>query len=116
MSLATGERSPAVHQRRIRGTLALDTYAALPTVRFDVQYRYWGRVLEQLATHGIQPRPTTRPELVREFLNDLYCYELRRLRDRLRRGEIPKDGYLDRVIELRLKYPLLSLKPHQLVE
>lgn len=81
-----------------------------------IQYRYWGKVLEELETHGIRPRPTTRPELVHEFLNDLYRYELRRLRDRLRRGDIPKEGYIDRVIELRIKYPLLSLKPRQLVE
>jgi len=81
-----------------------------------MEYRYWRRVLEELETHGIRPRSTTPPELVHEFLNDLYRYELRQLRDRLRRGEIPKEGYIDRVIELRLKYPLVSLKPHQLVE
>ena len=81
-----------------------------------MEYRYWRRVLEELETHGIRPRSTTPPELVHEFLNDLYRYELRQLRDRLRRGEIPKEGYIDRVIELRLKYPLVSLKPHQLVQ
>ena len=75
-----------------------------------------GKVLEELEKHGIRPRPTTPPELVHEFVSDLYRYELRRLRDRLRRGEIPKEGYIDRVVELRLKYPLVSLKPHQLVE
>jgi hypothetical protein len=81
-----------------------------------MEYHYWGKVLEELEKHGIRPRSTTRPELVHEFLSDLYRYELRRLRDRLRRGDIPKDGYIDRVIELRLKYPLVSLKPWQLVE
>ena len=81
-----------------------------------MEYRYWGRVLEELEKHGIRPRPTTSPELVHEFVSDLYRYELRRLRDRLRRGEIPKEGYIDHVVELRLKYPLVSLKPHQLVQ
>jgi hypothetical protein len=80
-----------------------------------VAYRYWDRVLEELEKHGIRPRETTPPELVHEFLSDLYRYELRRLRDRLRRGEIPREGYIDHVVALRLKYPLVSLKPHQLV-
>jgi hypothetical protein len=66
--------------------------------------------------HGVQPRPTTDPQLVHDFVNDLYRYELRRLRDRLVRGEIPKAGYYDRVVELRLKYPLVSLKAHEWVE
>lgn len=81
-----------------------------------MQYRYKSEVLERLALHGVQPRPTTPPERVHEFLNDLYRYELRRLRDRLLRREIPKAGYYDRVVELRRKYPLLSLKPWQWVE
>jgi len=79
-------------------------------------HRYRSDILEALAKHGIRPRPTTPPELVHEFLSDLYRYELRRLRDRLRRGEIPKEGYIDHVVALRLEYPLVSLKPHQLVE
>ena len=81
-----------------------------------MEYRYWAKVLEELERHGIRPRPTTSPELVHAFLSDLYRYQLRRLRDRLRRGEIPKGGYIDRVVALRLEYPLISLKPHQLVE
>ena len=73
-------------------------------------------VLARLETHGIRPRPTTRPELVREFVNDLYRYEIRQLRDRLRRGEFPQDPYFDRVVTLRNKYSLLALKPRQFVE
>jgi len=42
--------------------------------------------------------------------------ELRRLRDRLVSREIPKAGYADRVVALRRRYPLVSLKAHQLVE
>jgi hypothetical protein len=79
-------------------------------------YRYRPQVLEMLWRHGVQPRPTTRPELVHEFVSDLYRIELRTLRDRLVRREIPKAGYSDRVIELRRKYPLISLKPHQWLE
>jgi len=73
-------------------------------------YRYRAVVLEQLWHHGIQPRPSTPPELVHEFVSDLYRFELRRLRDRLVRREIPKVGYYNRVVELRRKYPLVSIK------
>jgi hypothetical protein len=79
-------------------------------------YRFRADVLEQLEKHGVRPTSSTRPELVHEFISDLYRYELRRLRDRLVRGEIPKVGYFDRVVALRREYPLVSLKPHELVE
>jgi hypothetical protein len=75
-----------------------------------VSYRYRPDILEQLWLHGVQPTPETRPELVHEFVNDLYRYELRRLRHRLVTGEIPKAGYYERVVDLRRKYPLVSLK------
>ena len=81
-----------------------------------MEYRYKADVLGWLSTHGVRPRPETPPDLVHEFVNDLYRYELRRLRDRLVRREIAKSGYYDRVVELRRKYPLLSLKPWQWVE
>jgi len=75
-------------------------------------YRYRADVLEQLERHGVRPTSSTRPDLVHEFVCDLYRYELRRLRDRLVRHEIPKVGYIDRVVALRRQYPLISLKPH----
>jgi hypothetical protein len=79
-------------------------------------YRYRAAVLEQLWHHGVHPKSTTQPELVYEFVNDLYRFELRRLRDRLVRQEIPKVGYYDRVVDLRRKYPLVSLKPDHWLE
>jgi hypothetical protein len=79
-------------------------------------YRYRLNVLATLETHGIRPSATTRPEVVREFVNDLYRYEIRRLRDRLLRGEFPKDTYYDRVVTLRNKYAVLALKPSQFLE
>ena len=81
-----------------------------------VSVRYRTEVLEQLWRHGVQPRPTTDPELVHEFVSDLYRYELRRLRDKLVRREIPKAGYYDRVVELRRRYPLVSLRPRDWIE
>ena len=79
-------------------------------------YRYRTNVLERLEAHGIRPRTNTRPELVREFVNDLYRYEIRKLRDRLRRGEFSKDTYFDRVVLLRNQYSVLALRPAEFVE
>jgi len=81
-----------------------------------VEYRYRSDVLRVLETHGIRPHPTTSPELVREFVNDLYRYEIRRLRDRLLRGEFPRTTYFDRVVSLRNKYSVLALRPAEFVE
>jgi hypothetical protein len=61
----------------------------------------------------VQPTSATPPQLVHDFVNDLYRFELRRLRDRLKRGDIPKAGYYERVVELRRAYPLVSLKAHE---
>jgi hypothetical protein len=46
---------------------------------------------------------------VREFLNDLYRYELRRLRDRVVRRQLPRAGLTLHVLELRRRYRLLSV-------
>ncbi len=81
-----------------------------------VTYRYKPEVLAELAGYGVFPRPHTRPELVIEFMRDLYRTELRRLRDQLVRGTIPKAGYYGRVVAMRRKYPIVSRKPHELVE
>jgi hypothetical protein len=81
-----------------------------------MEYRYRSDVLEQLGTHGIRPNPSTPPALVREFVNDLYRYEIRRLRDRLLRGEFPKHTYFDRVVTLRNKYSVLARRPEEFVE
>lgn len=80
------------------------------------EHRYRREILQQLSDHGVQPTSTTRPELVHEFVNDLYRYELRRLRDRLLRREIAKADYYDLVVEVRRRYPALALKPWQWME
>lgn len=79
-------------------------------------YRYRRDVLEQLQAHGVAPTPSTAPELVHEFVSDLYRYELRRLRARLLRGDIARKDYFGHVVHLRRKYPLISLKPWQWLE
>ena len=75
-----------------------------------VEFTYHPRVLEELAGFGLRPRPSTPPSLARAFVNDLYRHELRRLRRQLRAREIPKEGYADRVVALRKKYFLLSIR------
>ena len=55
-------------------------------------YRYRQAVLDQLLQHGVRPTTETPPELVYDFVNDLYRYELRRLRRALVTGAIPKVG------------------------
>lgn len=81
-----------------------------------VTYRYRPDVLTQLWRHGVQPRPGTPPQLVHDFVNDLYRYELRRLRDRLLRREFEKASYFDRVVEIRNRYRLLAVKAPEWLE
>ena len=76
-------------------------------------YRYHAWVLEALAQHGARPSAGTPPERLHDFVNDLYRYELRRLRAALLAREFPKTEYYGRVVALRQRYPLLSLKPRQ---
>jgi hypothetical protein len=74
-----------------------------------VTNRYRPEVLEALARHGIVPGETTAPPLIRDQLNDLYRFEIRRLKARLLRGEFPKADYIGHVLDLRGKYMLLSI-------
>ena len=83
--------------------------AATPGALTQNAYRYRPGVLQQLLKQGVRPVSSTPPAVVRVFLNDLYRYELRRLRDRLLKGEIEKPDYAGHVIELRERYALLSL-------
>lgn len=70
-------------------------------------------VLAACERHGIRPTPRTPPELARGFVRDLYCYELRALRDRMLRHEFPKQDYAGRVIALRDTYRVLSLRARE---
>ncbi len=66
-----------------------------------------------LAEHGIAPLATTPPRLVRAYLNDLYRYEIRRLKARRQSCEVAKAAYVPEVIALRKKYVALSLTPDE---
>ena len=74
-----------------------------------VTYEYAPEALEVLAGHGLHPHPATPPAVVRDALNDLYRYEIRRLKQRLLAGAFPKGEYIDRVVALRKQYWLLSI-------
>jgi hypothetical protein len=79
-------------------------------------FRYRTDVLRNLERHGVRPTPRTPPELVREFVRDLYLYEIRALRARMLRQEFPRTEYADRVDWLRRKYTVLALLPRQMIE
>lgn len=72
-------------------------------------YRYRPAILDELARHGLQPRPETPPRMLRDAINDLYRHEIRILRDRCRAGELSTRELPPRVIELRKRYVLLSI-------
>jgi hypothetical protein len=72
-------------------------------------YEYDPRVLEELARHGLKPGPSTSPQQLRDAVRDLYKYEIRRLRSQLLARRFRKQDYAGLVLELRRRYPLLSL-------
>lgn len=76
-------------------------------------FAYPSELAAALLPLGLAPRGDTPPRLVRDQLNDLYRYEIRRLRDRLLAKEFPKADYSAHVITLRKKYWPLSLTPAQ---
>ena len=73
-------------------------------------------MLAQLLAHGVRPTDHTRPELVRDYVRDLYKYEIRCLRERYLRKEFPKIEYAGRVDDLRRRYPVLALQPRDFIE
>jgi hypothetical protein len=80
------------------------------------EYIYRADVLAQLWRHGVQPTARTPPELVRDYVRDLYKYEIRRLRERYLKREFPKAEYSVRVDDLRRQYPVLALHARQFLE
>lgn len=78
-------------------------------------YMYRPDVLAQLWRHGVQPTPRTDPQLVRNYVRDLYKYQIRALRERYMRQEFPKTEYARRVDALRRTYPVLALTAREWV-
>jgi hypothetical protein len=78
--------------------------------------RFRADVLEHLLRHGVCPAAHTRPDLVRDFVRDLYKYEIRCLRARYMRRDFPKSEYAGRVDALRRRYPVLALQSREFIE
>lgn len=74
-----------------------------------MRFRYRDTVLNELTRHGVIPREDTPPELIYEFVEDLYRFEIRALKQRMLAGGIRKADYTKHVEELRKRYPILSL-------
>ena len=72
-------------------------------------YRYRPEILDELARHGLNPKTTTSPQVLRDAINDLYRIEIRKLRDRCRAGEFSTRELPSHVIDLRKRYVLLSI-------
>ena len=77
--------------------------------RVAADYIYTIEVLEELSRHGLAPRRDTPPQQLRDALRDLYKHEIKRLKGRLLAREFAKAEYADKVIQLRRRYPLLSI-------
>ncbi len=80
------------------------------------RYEYRVDILALLLRHGVRPGPQTRPELVRSYVNALYRYQLRTLRDRMLRGDFAKAEYAGRVDRLRREYPVLAWRAREWVD
>jgi hypothetical protein len=66
-------------------------------------------VREELARHGLTELPDDSPAILRERLNDVYVAEVKKLRERQVKGEIPLREYARHVEELKGRFPLLGL-------
>jgi N-carbamoylputrescine amidase len=77
----------------------------------EARWSYPAELLDALGRLGAQPSPGTPPSVVRDYVNDLYRYTLRRLRDELRAGRVEKADYRARVVALRRQYWVLTLPP-----
>jgi len=75
---------------------------------------YRADVMAALLDLGLRPRAETPPARVRELVNDLYTWELRRMRRALLRGDLVKREYAGRVEGLRrARYWVLSVPIEQ---
>ena len=74
-------------------------------------WTYPPELLEQLLVHGVAPGANVHPRFVRDFVSDLYRFEIRRLKHWRATGVVRKEDYVDRVIALRKQYWVLTLEP-----
>ncbi len=72
-------------------------------------YHYRPTILDALLEHGLRPEATTAPQFLRDAINELYRFEIRKLRDRVLAGDLPRGDLAGEVVELRKRYVLLSI-------
>jgi len=77
----------------------------------EQRWAYPVELVDALWRFGLHPLDHTPPLVVRDALNDLYRYEIRRLRRQLLDGHVAKVDYVSLVITLRKKYWPLALQP-----
>jgi hypothetical protein len=75
-------------------------------------YRYRPDILAALVAHGVEPTPATPPAKVRELVSDLYRFQIRDLKLRLKElervlGPQPMDAYRQQVLALKARYGVL---------
>ena len=88
----------------------------LPRFVPEPPFNYRADILEALSQHGAQPTERTPPALVHEFVSDLYRFEIRRLRSQLLQKAFPKREYAGRVVQLRMRYRIISLRPEEWIQ
>ncbi|HSB09760.1 MAG TPA: hypothetical protein VLM38_09780 [Blastocatellia bacterium] len=74
-----------------------------------MSYKYREAFLNEFSRHGIVPRGNTPPELIHEFINSLYLFEIRALKRRVLDGAVAKPDYARQVESLRNRYPVLAV-------
>lgn len=79
-----------------------------------METRYRSSIRTQLLEHGIRPKTSTPPGLIRQLLNSLYVFEIRELRRRRREiesvfGPQPLDAYSKQILSLKERYPTLAV-------
>ena len=67
------------------------------------------QVRAALVAHGVEPRDDDTAASLKERLNDAYLVEVRELRDRQKRGEIPLREYAAHAEALKQSFALLGL-------
>jgi hypothetical protein len=78
-----------------------------------MSYVWDSEMLNALAALGVRPESSTPPAFVKDYVTELYQYELRRLRARLLRGDVPKSSYAALVASVRPRYWMLSIPASQ---